>query len=259
MARHAARSSTCTSRRRSRTPARRSRSRCSCTRGSACARRGRRGGVVLLGRAAALMAMVREQDVFFAAGPAVDFAAVARARRRGAAQAGARSARWRPGGGVRGRLPAAAARLQRAQRASRADAPRDAQDDVECAARAPGAGVAGARVPRVDAARGAGDRGARRWLPRAGARADARRVVRARAAADDRAPGLRRRQRRVVDGGGRVRPAALRRRHGPPRARAGARGLSRRAARWRAGASAASRSCSCAWWNLALMAQFAPG
>ncbi len=70
---HAPRCSTCTSRPGSRTPVRRSRCRSSSGSGSACRSDWTPAGAACLGASAALMAMVREQDLFFAAGPALDF------------------------------------------------------------------------------------------------------------------------------------------------------------------------------------------
>ena len=52
-------------------------------------------GVVALGLCAALLPMVREQDAFFVAGPAIDFARWAWMRRRAAADAAAHAGAWR--------------------------------------------------------------------------------------------------------------------------------------------------------------------
>ena len=92
-------SSTCTSRRRCRTRRRRSPSRCSSSSGCACASDGRCARLAALGVAAALMAMVREQDAFFVAGPAVDFLHAQFSTRRRDGSAGdsqrRRAAQWR--------------------------------------------------------------------------------------------------------------------------------------------------------------------
>ena len=63
-------SSTCMSRRRSRMRSRRLAWRCSSTSGCACGERWSVGGAFALGVCAALLAMIREQDVFIALGPA---------------------------------------------------------------------------------------------------------------------------------------------------------------------------------------------
>lgn len=52
------------------------------------------GGAVALGLSGALMAMVREQDVFFAVGPAVDLAATAAGALRGSGDGGRRPSRY---------------------------------------------------------------------------------------------------------------------------------------------------------------------
>ena len=151
-------SSTCTSRRRSRMRARRC--------GGAVRqvwlhvrRTWSAGGVFALGLCAALLAMVREQDVFVALGPAVDFCA----RRRFSADArlrGLRGCRLPSAGVARlcARLPAATPRLQRAERLPRARVARGAKDVLVRAARAAGAALTAPRLLLLDAARRARDR-----------------------------------------------------------------------------------------------------
>ena len=77
------------------------------------------GGTFALGLCAALIAMIREQDVFLVLGPAFDFG-LALISPNSHQRPAARGARWvvaaaRWVNGLRARLPAAAARLQRAQ------------------------------------------------------------------------------------------------------------------------------------------------
>ena len=117
-----------------------------------------------------------------------------------------------------GRPSAAAPRLQVSQRALRTVAARDAEDELAGAACARGARLARARLLALDAACGVGVRGARRARgSRAGPRAP-HRVVRA---SDGRGADLRQRQRRIVDGGGGVRPAPVCRADHPPDDRTG--------------------------------------
>ena len=127
-------------------------------------------GLIALGAAGALMAMVREQDAFFAAGPALDFlwllAAVGgrrlspkprrrrEARGRGCRRGGHRVRAWssllrpRPTSILNGHLGPHCVRR--------------AQDELDGAARAAGAVLARARVLRLDAAGADRARGALR-------------------------------------------------------------------------------------------------
>ncbi len=117
------------------------------------------GGLIALGASAGLMAMVREQDAFFAVGPAIDFfarASHAPRRQDGTALRTCHCRYCRRCGG----LHAAGAGLRRPQRLRGAVATGRPQDDVDRASRRGGARLAGTRVLRVDPAGRAGNRGA---------------------------------------------------------------------------------------------------
>ena len=112
------------------------------------------GQVILLGLSGALMAMVREQDVFFLLGPALDFAIsqVPRERWRAIGKGG-------PGySGVRDRFSPTARGVHAIERTSHAVAARHAKDDVDRAARAGGALLSGSRLLHMDASRSPRDR-----------------------------------------------------------------------------------------------------
>ena len=114
-------------------------------------------GVVALGAVTALTGMVREQDVLLACGPALDclsWALGMDARNESAARhPRAGPARARRGRDVRHRVHPTGRGLHRAERSPRAVDARDAQDDLDGAAWAPGPALTRARLPRVDAAR----------------------------------------------------------------------------------------------------------
>ena len=105
------------------------------------------GGLIALGLSAALMAMVREQDAFFAAGPALDLAIDLSADERAVTSALAGIA----AGGARVHPPGR--RLHTSERPPRAARVSRQQDVVVRAARAAGAALAGARLLRLDTAR----------------------------------------------------------------------------------------------------------
>ena len=131
------------------------------------------GGFVVLGILAAVMAMVREQDAFFVAAPALDLSVYFVRTTTGANGSGcSRRSRWHRRGTRR--LPSAGVRVSGAERTSGSVASRGAQDVMDGAARARCPRVANARVPDVDAAGAAGLVGLA-WLP-------GRRRVRARLA-----------------------------------------------------------------------------
>ena len=207
------------------------------------------GGGVALGAAAALMVMVREQDLLIIVAPALDWALAwwrapedtlgpPRRRLAGHAMAGRR--------GLRDRLRAAAPGLPGVERLSVSLAPGRAQVELARAARGRRGRVARARARVLDAAGAARDHRARSRhgrLARLGGATDADPPPRERLdgvarpvpPARRRVAGLRRRQRRVVDGRRRLRATPLRRPvRGLPRRPGGAvadRGLPRRPAR----------------------------
>ena len=104
------------------------------------------GGAVALGLSGALMAMVREQDVFFAIGPALDLVLTAVKERR--VQAAGRRHRLR---GVHRRAHPATARLFRAQRTARTIVAGHAENELALATRPRRADIIGARLFRMDA------------------------------------------------------------------------------------------------------------
>ena len=137
-------------------------------------------GAIALGLSGALMALVREQDAILVAGPALDFALRTRAfcavtalagPRRGGRQLVAIAA----AGSLAFGWPAPTAlRLSSPERTFRAVEARHAQDDLDVAARAWRPGLAGARLPRLDAARRARDRRTRDPAPSRGSAAPQR-------------------------------------------------------------------------------------
>ena len=113
-------------------------------------------GVVALGAAAALMAMVREQDAFFAAGPATR--STCSIRRRGRARRPAPACRGRFAGIARARrVHPAGVCVSRAERPSRPARVGRAQDGVDAPHALQVLGIARARFLRVDAAGAARD------------------------------------------------------------------------------------------------------
>ena len=192
-------------------------------------------GLILLGLAAALMAMVREQDIFFAVGPAFDWALSLVHGSGLRVQGSGLQAETQCGGGgclafAIGYTPQLLA-YNALNGYPRPGGARDAQDDVVCAARA----------CRCSDRRSTDSSCGRRWRSsRSRASSCSRRAATvARGALAVCAllmialPGICRRQRRILDRRRRVRPAAVRRGHDPARHRAGdlwssLRGTSRR-------------------------------
>ena len=117
------------------------------------------GGAVALGFAAAIMAMVREQDIFFVLGVLADFSVTLVSSRRRRRHETACPCRHRRRSGVRRRVRAAAVRLSGAQRQPRTVAARRPQDVLVCTARVAGARRSRAWLLLLDAARGARRRG----------------------------------------------------------------------------------------------------
>jgi hypothetical protein len=118
------------------------------------------GGMAVLGALAAVMAMVREQDAFFIAGPRSTSPGRCSAPAAGPIAPARRRSRGRRN--LRADVHAAGACLPRAQRPHRPVTPGGTEDVLVFAPRAPGRRLAVARLPHLDAIGGHRVRGAAR-------------------------------------------------------------------------------------------------
>ena len=174
-------------------------------------------GLAGLGALAALMGMVREQDLFFCGRPGGGFRLDPRPAAQGrgverpvaATASGERLGRGRD---LRRCLPPAGRCLHHPQRTARAVSGGGSEDGLDDAARAPGAGLGGARLFPLDTAGALGDRRARDPGYREGGSRST-----ARGHSEDRHPaaphaggsGVRLRQRGFLVGGRHVRAATI--------------------------------------------------
>ncbi len=219
-------------------------------------------GLAVLGALAGLMAMVREQDLFFIIGPSLDFVAHTihmpptrmddDGKRGGAARA-------RGGRRVRRDIPAAGPGVCRIERACRPLECRRAENGMDRALRVVRPSVACTRVPDMDATGLVGPVG-----PHVLARAESRRAERQIGAAGvvsaghGRLSNLRDGQRRFMDARRRVRAAPVRRPHAHP-GHWPHRTLSGDATGCNALGGSGRAVMLGVWWNVGLMLQFGSG